>query len=276
MPSIYGSSNPKASDAQIRTMRKIVEVLYDLGDDPDGTTIFAEGNVVKGGDREPQILQKALGILIGGISGGAGAVASVNGETGAVTLTGDEINYNSAAPTNYLPLTSTIDGHLSAINTALMRNGFIDYNNTNNPTSLVADTWTTLPNNGAGAFTNKNFPPSNVTELMDVTDGSIDTSEMNLGDTILIRNDFSVTPSTNNALLELRYQLGSGLGAYVLETVVGRLDDGSGKAYRFALKPDLIYMGDDNTRDNPITIQIKLSTDGSVSNAGSVIHVIRR
>jgi hypothetical protein len=61
-----------------------------------------------------------------------------------------------------------------------------------------------------------------------------------------------------------------------LETVVGRLDDGSGKAYRYALKPDLIYMGDENTRDNPISMQVRLSTDGSLSNAGSVIQVIKR
>tara|TARA_R100000655_G_scaffold70849_2_gene109207 strand:+ start:224 stop:1177 length:954 start_codon:yes stop_codon:yes gene_type:complete len=158
----------------------------------------------------------------------------------------------------------------------VLRNGFIDYNNTLNPTTLFADQWTTLPNNGQGGFTNKNFPPSNVTELMDTGNGSIDTTQLNLGDTILIRNDFSVTPSTNNALLEMRYQLGSGSNSYTLETVTSRLDDGSGKAYRFSLKPDLIYMGDENTRANPIVIQIKLSTDGTVSNAGSVIQVIRR
>ena len=74
----------------------------------------------------------------------------------------------------------------------------------------------------------------------------------------------------------MRYQLGDGAGAYTLETVIGRLDDGSGKDYRFALKPDLIYMGDANTRDNPVTLQVKLSTSGSVSNAGSVIQLIRK
>jgi hypothetical protein len=38
----------------------------------------------------------------------------------------------------------------------------------------------------------------------------------------------------------------------------------------------LIYMGDTNTKDNPISLQIRLSTGGSLSNAGSVIQVIRR
>ena len=155
-------------------------------------------------------------------------------------------------------------------------NGFIDYNDTTGSISLTSNTWTTIPNNGLGAFTNKTYKPEGVTELMDVSTGAIDTSELNLGDTILIRNDFVVNPNTNNALLQFRYQLGSGGNAYTLETNIGRLDDGSGKDYRFSLKPDLIYMGDTNTKDNPITIQVKLSANGTLTNAGSVIQLIKR
>lgn len=154
-------------------------------------------------------------------------------------------------------------------------NGFIDYNHNGFSVPLTSGVWTTVPNNGLGAFTNKNYSPKGVPELMDTSTGSIDPTDLDLGDTILIRNDFQINPNTNNALLEMRYQLGGGAGAYTLETVIGRLDDGSGKNYRFALKPDLIYMGDTNTRDNPITLQVKLSTAGTLTNAGSVIQVIR-
>ena len=87
--------------------------------------------------------------------------------------------------------------------------GFIDYNDTSTtttPLTLLNDVWTNIPNDGLGAFTNKTYAPTGVTELMDTSTGAIDTSELVLGDTILIRNDFQVTPSTNNALLELRYQ----------------------------------------------------------------------
>ena len=155
-------------------------------------------------------------------------------------------------------------------------NGFADYNNTDNPTTIPADTWVTIPNDGLGAFSNSTYIPEGITRLMDTSTGEFDFSELALGDTVLIRNDFSVNPDTNNALLEMRYQLGTGGGAYTLETVMGRLDDGSGKDYRFSLKPDLIYMGDSNTRDNPVTLQIRLSTSGTVSNAGSVIQLIRK
>ena len=110
---------------------------------------------------------------------------------------------------------------------------------------------------------------------MDVTTGYIDVSLLDLGDSILIRNDFSVNPNTNNALLQFRYVLGAGAGSYSLEKTIGRLDSGSGKNYRYALEPDLIYMGDANTRDNPIQLQVKLSTGGVLTNAGTVIKLIK-
>ena len=157
-------------------------------------------------------------------------------------------------------------------------NGFLDYNDTSTsttPVTIVEDVWTTIPNNGAGAFSNSTYGPAGVTTFMDTTTGAIDPRELTLGDTLLIRNDFTINPNTNNALLEFRYELGAGGGLYTLSTNVGRLDDGSGKNYRFSLKPDLIYMGDTNTRDNLIKLQVRLSTNGTLVNAGSVIQLIR-
>ena len=75
--------------------------------------------------------------------------------------------------------------------------------------------------------------------------------------------------------MKIRYELGTGAGLYHLETTVGRLDSGSGVGYRKALKPDLIYMGDSNTKDNYIKIQVNLENDGTLVNAGSVIQVIK-
>ena len=156
--------------------------------------------------------------------------------------------------------------------------GFIDYNDAltaSSPIALLADTWTTITNNGLGAFTNKTYKPDGVSELMDVSTGSIDATELSLGDSILIRNDFTITPNTNNASLEFRYQLGGVGNEYTLDKRLGRLDEGSGVGYRFSLNPDLIYMGDSNTKENPISLQVKLSASGSAVNAGSVIQVIR-
>ena len=154
--------------------------------------------------------------------------------------------------------------------------GFMDYNDTTGSVSLVADTWTDIPNNGLGAFTNKLYKPDNVTELIDTSSAYIDVSELLLGESILIRNDYKINPNTNNSLVEFRYSLGTGAGEYTLDTGQGRLDSGSGKDYRFSLKVDNIYMGDTNTRDNPIKLQVKLSSNGTLTNSGSVITVLKR
>ena len=158
-------------------------------------------------------------------------------------------------------------------------NGFLDYNDAAtsvSPIALASGVWTDVPNDGAGPFSNSTHKPVGITTLMDTSTGAVDPRELSLGDTLLIRNDFSVNPNTNNALLEFRYELGNGVGLYTLRTNLGRLDDGSGKYYRYSLKPDLIYMGDTNTRDNLIRLQVRLSTDGTLINAGSALQLIRK
>ena len=152
--------------------------------------------------------------------------------------------------------------------------GFIDYNDSSGSFTISANTWTDLPNDGLGSFTNKTYAPDGVTELMDSSTGYIDPTQTTLGDVLLVRNDFTVNPNTNNALLEFRYSLGGGANAYTLPTIIGRLDSGSGQDYRFTLRADKIYMGDDNTRLNPVKLQIRLSSDATVTNSGSVITLI--
>ena len=159
------------------------------------------------------------------------------------------------------------------------RQGFADYNDlatATTPITLVSDTWTTLTNDGAGTFTNTTFLPTGVSSLLDTSTGALDCSELELGDSVIIRQDFTVDQTTNNSLLESRYQAGTGGGAYTIEKVLQRLDSGTTRTYRFSLTADFIYMGDANTRDNPIIPQIKLSGGGTVVNAGVVIEVVKR
>ena len=111
------------------------------------------------------------------------------------------------------------------------KTGWIDYNDSSTsaaPVVLSSGVWTDVPNDGAGAFTNKGYAPEGVTELMDVSTGYLDFSQLKIGDNVFIRNDYVVTPDTNNSLLQFRYELGGGLGIYTLESVIARLDNGSG------------------------------------------------
>lgn len=157
--------------------------------------------------------------------------------------------------------------------------GFADYNDlatSASPVFLSSNTWTDIPNDGAGAFTNLNFLPTGVTSVLDTSTGYLDLSQLSLGDSVIIRNDFTVIPNGNRANLEFRYQLGIGSGLYTLDYFVGRLDSGAGNSYRYNLYTHLIYLGDDNTRLNPIKLQLKLSKNGNFTNNGSAIQILRK
>ena len=150
--------------------------------------------------------------------------------------------------------------------------GFMDYNDATGDVTLVADRWTDVPNNGLGAFTNKTYKPSVVNEVMDTSTGYLDFSDLTLGSEIGIRNDFTVTPNTNNSLLQLRYLLGQGDGEYPLLFWSERLDSGSGIPYQ-RVPFFKIYMGDLNTQGGVGKLQVKLSTNGVINNAGSYISI---
>jgi len=163
-------------------------------------------------------------------------------------------------------------GLLTYLQSLRLNHGFVDYNDTTGAVALVADTWTDVPNNTLGAFTNTTYKPTGVTTLIDDTTGYLDFTELSLGTEITVRNDFTVNPDTNNSLLQARYLLGTGAGEYALLFSSERLDSGSGIDYqRVTTFP--IYMGDTNTRDNPGKLQVKLSTTGTLTNAGSYISI---
>lgn len=154
----------------------------------------------------------------------------------------------------------------------------MDYNDAGTtvaPIVIPDDAWTAITNDGAGAYTNSNYTPPGVTSLLDVTTGKIDPSQLELGDVLLIRNDHIVIPTDNNSLLEFRYTLGAGFGEYTLEKSSPRLSKGAGIEHRFALDTHIIYMGDDNTRNNPIGLEVRLSGGGTLINNGTMLAVLR-
>lgn len=156
--------------------------------------------------------------------------------------------------------------------------GFEDANDSvtaGSPIALVADTWTSLTNDAGGGFSNTAYLPSGITSLFNGTTGKIDPTQLALGEAILVRNDFTITPNVNGAFAEFQYTLGTGGNAYTLPVPLGTLSNGGGIAYRFQFT-DFIYMGDTNTRDNEIGLQVRCSEEGSVVNAGSAVWSLRR
>lgn len=163
----------------------------------------------------------------------------------------------------------------------LTHTGFQDFNAVNSyPITLAADTWTTAVNDGAGPFSQDTYGPydpgdggQKLGPLLDVTTGSFDLTELRLGQKVIIRSDLRFTPTVNNTYVQFRYELGTGAGTYYLTTQVGLLSNGAGIEYPVQTT-SYIYMGDTNTRDNPITLQVNCSNETTFTNLGSVIEVM--
>jgi len=157
--------------------------------------------------------------------------------------------------------------------------GYVDYNDlatASTPVVLVTDTWTDVPNDKLGAFTNEDSLPPTVTNLMDGSTGYLDFSDLSIGSDLLIRIDFSVTPEINNALMETRYVLGQGAGEYTLTVNSKRLDTGSGVPYSSAKGSFYIYMGDSNTIGGVGKLQVKISSAGTLINNGVAIKIFKK
>ena len=157
-------------------------------------------------------------------------------------------------------------------------NGCMDYNDTSTTQQglqIQSNTWTDIPNDGLGVDTNKANKPQHVTELLDVTTGYLDFSELNIGDAVVIRNDFIIRPQSNNVKAEFRYVVANST-TYYLHKTFPRLDSGSGVDYEINLSTDYIYIGNEQTRDAAIQMQIRLSANGRLYNTGTAIQVIAK
>lgn len=155
--------------------------------------------------------------------------------------------------------------------------GIVDYNDTAtaaSPIPLAANTWTTLTNDGLGPFTRVDLPAGVTTML--TSGGGIDISEFTENSWLDVRADFTIIPSSNNADLDFRFLLGAGAGLYDLPSTIGRLNQGAGISYRRSGLLNGIYAGDANTIDNPIHLQVKLSSPGTATNAGMFIKVYKK
>ena len=151
--------------------------------------------------------------------------------------------------------------------------GVIDYNDTSPDVALAANTWTDIPNNGLGQFSNDKYSVDFVNNLLDPATGYLDFDELQLGDSVYIRIDFAVAPNINNALLECRYVLGEGANEYPLDVFSKRCDKGAGVMHSSDKFLFSVYMGDINTYEGPAKLQAKLSSAGTLSNAGVAIEI---
>lgn len=116
-----------------------------------------------------------------------------------------------------------------------------------------------LTNDGVGPFTNTSYRVNGHGDIWDVSSNRFDWSSLALGDTVDIRIDVTVTTSAPNTQITTSFDLAiGGASPYVLniDTRIFK-SAGTNQVVRWYS----IYMGDNNTLDNPA--RLLMVSDGS-------------
>ncbi len=137
-------------------------------------------------------------------------------------------------------------------------NGFFDYNDlttSSTPISVVGGAgYTYLTNDGAGAFTNKLYPPNGVTDVWDTTLNQFDFSQLSLGSKVETRLDIEVTTSSPNTAFSVALEVAIGGSPYDISWI-NSFQKTAG-VHKLVVS-SFIYVGDSNTRDNPAKFKIQ-------------------
>jgi hypothetical protein len=150
--------------------------------------------------------------------------------------------------------------------------GFMDYNDLGTiaaPLALVADTWTPLTNDGLGPQTTKTWAPTGVEELWDTVGNALLFDDLTVGDVLLFRADFTVTPTVNNARLSVRLNFPA-FGGFQLTKGLSSLDEGAGVAYP-RVETLQFYIGSEQVLAAGATIEVLCSAAASVTVNGFFI-----
>lgn len=158
------------------------------------------------------------------------------------------------------------------------RIGIMDYNDSATAGTPIAipgtSTFTDIPNDGLGAFTNKTYKVSGVSELWDAGTGLFDWTDLSLGDQVNIRFDATVTTTTanQNVVVQLLMAVGSGGSYGILFIDTTFKSAGTYPLNRF----NMVYMGDTTTLNNGAKFQIKSDASATiVVNGWAIQHFLR-
>lgn len=154
--------------------------------------------------------------------------------------------------------------------------GWCDYDDdstASSPLSVTADTWTDLPNDGAGVNTQLDYLPAGVTTLFNTDTGKFDFSELSIGDLVVCRVDLLVTTTTLNVETQLRWSAGEGGSPF---TVPFSGPSNHKVAETFPIGGlNFIYIGSASARDNPAALQILASANCTVQVRGFAALIVR-
>ena len=138
------------------------------------------------------------------------------------------------------------------------RFGLVDYNDLatdTTPINIVGGAApVAIPNDGAGAFTNKSFLPVGVTDVWNASTGLFDWAELKLGDMVDLRLDVEVTTTSPNQEVEISLELAVGGAPYTVPFVRQQFKNAGPQTIN---RYNGIYLGDTNTLANPARFRIE-------------------
>ena len=155
--------------------------------------------------------------------------------------------------------------------------GFFDYNDLATQTTPISVTggggFVKLTNDGLGVNTNKDYPPSGITDIWDASNDRFDFSELKLGDMIDIRLDLEVTTTSPNQEIDVRLFLGVGATEYSIAFVETSFKSaGAQPVDRY----NGIYIGNALTLNNFGEFRIQSDGNATVKVNGWYCKIIRR
>jgi hypothetical protein len=155
--------------------------------------------------------------------------------------------------------------------------GLVDYNDTATTTTPLSVTGggadVQLTNDTLGAFTNTAFLPLGITSLWNVGTNQFDFTQLKLGDMLDIRLELTADMLGPNSELEIDLELGIGGSPYTISysresyktSGVKQIDRWNG-----------IYLGDNNTLNNPARFIVRSDTNCDITVAGWYVKIIRK
>ena len=120
---------------------------------------------------------------------------------------------------------------------------------------------TKLTNDGLGAQTNLLYPATGITKIWDVVTNQLYFNELSLGSAISYRIDLTITTTAANQEIDLTISAGIGGFTYIVSILHTYYK--SAGTYPLVTS-SFIYMGDNNTRNNPAEFKIESAQDVTV------------
>ena len=170
--------------------------------------------------------------------------------------------------------TAVTKNDLISLGLGSKKSGVLDYNDSATsitPISLTSGVLTDITNDGLGAFTNKLYTPTGVTDLYNTTTQLFDFTQLNLGSVVHYRLDLEITTTSKNQEVEVVIELGIGGSAYSLE-VFNNIYKSSG-LHKIAIT-NFVYIGDTNTLNNGAKFKIVTDDNADLQVNGWALNPI--